>query len=183
MAIFCTACGAAMPDISSFCPGCGQSVKPTAAPPIARTMTVFKTAASAKEPGTATAAALTTKTRVLSVLAYLTFIPAILFLFLEPYKRDRHLRFHAFQSIGFSAATVLLIGLVRLLSLPLFLIRDWGLLFVGLVIFAVSLAWGLLWMVLLIKAFGNERFRLPFVGDLAEQWAGFGNMTTQARAD
>lgn len=182
MAIFCAGCGAAMPDISSFCPRCGQSVKPVVAAATPGTSTLLKGPALAKAPSIAAPAALTVKTRLLTALAYLTFIPAIVFLLLEPYKRDLHLRFHAFQSIGFSAASVLLIGLVRLASIPLFLIRDWGLLFVGLLILTVSLAWGLLWMVLLIKAFESQSFRLPFIATLAEQWAGIPRKTTQADA-
>ena len=182
MAIFCAGCGAAMPDISSFCPKCGQSVKPVVAAVTPRPSTLPKAPALAKASAIATPAALTAKTRLLSALAYLTFIPAIVFLLLEPYKRDLRLRFHAFQSIGFSAATVLLIGLVRLLSIPLFLIRDWGLLFVGLLVLTVFLAWILLWMVLLIKAFESQSFRLPFIATLAEQWAGIPGQTTQADA-
>ena len=35
-----------------------------------------------------------------AAISYITFIPAVLFLVLEPYNRDRFVRFHAWQSIA-----------------------------------------------------------------------------------
>src|SRR5437016_5100942 len=41
---------------------------------------------------------------VAGMLAYVTFIPAIIFLLLEPYSRNRFIRFHSFQCIFLSVA-------------------------------------------------------------------------------
>ncbi len=49
---------------------------------------------------------------VAGMLAYVTIIPAIVFLVLEPYNKRRFIRFHSFQCIFFAIAwTVLWIGL------------------------------------------------------------------------
>ncbi len=41
-------------------------------------------------------------------IAYMTFIPAVIFLVMEPYSRRPFVRFHAFQCIFLTAASVLL---------------------------------------------------------------------------
>ncbi len=42
------------------------------------------------------------------MLAYVTIIPAIIFLVLEPYNKNRFIRFHSFQSIFFCVALIAL---------------------------------------------------------------------------
>ena len=37
-----------------------------------------------------------------AALAYVTFIPAVIFLVMEPYNKNPFIRFHSFQSIAFS---------------------------------------------------------------------------------
>ena len=39
--------------------------------------------------------------------------------------------------------------------------------FIGL----ISLAWLFLWVLLVIKAYHYEWFKLPWIGDLAEEWS------------
>ena len=41
---------------------------------------------------------------VVGALAYVTFIPAIIFLLLEPYNKSAFIRFHCFQSIAYAVA-------------------------------------------------------------------------------
>src|SRR5437899_8466278 len=43
---------------------------------------------------------------VAGMLAYVTFIPAVIFLVLEPYNKSRFVRFHAFQCIFLTVAAV-----------------------------------------------------------------------------
>src|SRR5947207_4905879 len=45
---------------------------------------------------------------VAGMLAYVTIIPAILFLVLEPYNKRRFIRFHAFQCIFLCIAAIVL---------------------------------------------------------------------------
>ena len=57
---------------------------------------------------------------VAGALAYVTIIPAIVFLILEPYNRKRSIRFHSFQCIFFAIAwTALWIVLAFIGHIPL----------------------------------------------------------------
>ena len=107
---------------------------------------------------------------VAGMLAYVTFIPAIVFLNLDPYKQNRFIRFHAFQSLALYAASYLVNMAFSVAFTPLLfmhaafliwpLIRLFGLVMVG------------AWVLCLVKAYNREMFRLPIVGDLAAQLAG-----------
>lgn len=102
---------------------------------------------------------------IAGALAYCTIIPAIVFLLVEPYNRDRFVRFHSFQCIGLSlAALVIGVGLRAAESLFFFLPLLLSML--------VSLGFFVIWVVLIVKALQGEMFKLPLVGDFAEQQAG-----------
>src|SRR5690349_12201735 len=100
MAISCASCGAAMPEISGFCPGCGRPVSHAAE------------AAAADGPSPRL------KTRVAAAAAYLTVIPAALLLVINPYRREPFVRFHAFQSIVLAFVGLLIAGILRLVWIP-----------------------------------------------------------------
>ena len=87
------------------------------------------------------------------------FFAAVIFLLVEPYNRNRFVRFHAFQSILFTIAWVVLHGVVIIPYL------GWALWPV------VELAFLICWIVLLIKAYQGVMFKLPVIGDFAEQHA------------
>ena len=91
----------------------------------------------------------------------LGWVSGIVFLVLE--KDSRFVKFHAVQSIAtFLGFTVIWFVLV---SLPLFWL-------VALVLSPfVALAAFILWILLMVKAYNGERFKLPFVGNIAEQQA------------
>jgi len=96
---------------------------------------------------------------VAGMLAYFTIIPAIIFLVLEPYNRSRFVRFHAWQSIFFNVAWwIVWIGLRILIHIP----------FMG---FLTVFVWPL-WIILVMKANQNQMFKLPVIGDLAQQQSG-----------
>ncbi|MGA3318968.1 MAG: hypothetical protein ABSC64_21335 [Candidatus Korobacteraceae bacterium] len=101
---------------------------------------------------------------VAGMLAYFTIIPAIIFLLIEPYNRNRFVRFHSFQCL-FTCAALIVFQIV--LSLFLYfipvLVGVYGLL---------GLAELALWILLVVKAYQHEMFKLPIVGDLAEKQAG-----------
>ena len=104
---------------------------------------------------------------VAGTLAYLTIIPAIALLFIEPYRRNRTVRFHAWQCILLTAAwgvVELLLGVVAYFA-PLL---DFML---GAVDSLITLGTLILWIVLLMKAMNGERYKLPILGDLAEKQA------------
>lgn len=99
-------------------------------------------------------------------LAYITFIPAIIFLATAPYNKSANVRFHSWQSIFLTIGYVVIrIGLIILGHMP----------FIGLLLIPVSLLIGLgffiLWLIVMIKAFNGQRFKIPVIGDFAEKQA------------
>lgn len=96
---------------------------------------------------------------VAGMLAYITIIPAIIFLVMEPYNKNKFVRFHAFQSIGFAIAW--------------FIVNCfWIIPFIGWIIAFVGWIAGLIvWVLLLIKANKGEKWKLPVIGDFAEKQA------------
>ena len=94
------------------------------------------------------------------MLAYITIIPAIIFLVMEPYNRNKFIRFHSFQCIFLWVALVVIHIVLGFIP-----IVGWAL-----SIF-VSLAALALWIVLLIKAYNGQMWKVPVVGDIAEKQA------------
>jgi uncharacterized membrane protein len=155
---FCSACGAQMADQAAFCPKCGKATTQAGA------------ASGATPPppgsyGTTSAPATPIAENVAGMLAYFTIIPAIIFLLIEPYNRNRFVRFHSFQCLFTCAALIVLQIVLSVFShiLPVLMFGVWGLL---------GLAELALWILLVVKAYQHEMFKLPIVGDLAEQQAG-----------
>ena len=101
------------------------------------------------------------------MLAYVTIIPAIIFLVIEPYNRSRFIRFHAFQSIFFAIAwTALWVVLSFVVHIPFLgwlTILIWPL---------IGLAGLVIWVVLLLEANQGQMWKLPLIGDMAEKQAG-----------
>jgi len=94
------------------------------------------------------------------LLTYLLgFVTGLVFLVIE--KQSSYVRFHAYQS------TIVSLGLF-IASFVLAAIPLLGAILV-LVLNGVSLV---LWVLLMVKAFQGERFKLPILGDLAEERSG-----------
>jgi uncharacterized membrane protein len=175
--LLCSQCGAPVPVKGSFCPNCGAAfsqvsaddVNPAALPATAEERQPIGKLLVASG-GEISGEALPIPENIAGVVAYITIIPAIVFLFLDPFKRNLFVRFHSFQHLllwvaglafgiasGILAAILQLIPFMRVLIFPL----------AGL----TGLAWFFLWLLLVVKAFHHEIFKLPILGDLAEQWA------------
>lgn len=117
-----------------------------------------------------------TKTRpfshnVAAALAYFTFVPAILFLSLDPYKKNEFVRYHSVQCLLVWVAAILVAIVLKLVGFLLFLIPVAGPLLVFLIWVMAGLAALLLWLVLIVKAFQGEQFQLPLLGNIAERYA------------
>lgn len=110
---------------------------------------------------------------VAGLLTYiLGVITAIVFLVLEPYNKDKFVRFHAFQSLFFGIAVFVLAIVLSIVSMVLAVIPVVGWI-VGLLLWIVfSLGVLVVWIMLMYKAYNNERWMLPVIGKLAEQQAG-----------
>jgi len=108
---------------------------------------------------------------IAGALAYLTFIPATAFLLLEPYSRNRFVRFHSLQCLLLTLACLLIGVALKVVSLVLFFIPVLGPLLISLISIVGLLAAFVLWAVLLVKALQGEMFMLPVLGDFAQQQA------------
>ncbi len=145
---FCPTCGTQIAD-GAICPKCtggaAQGAGATAAAPAAGGLT----------------------DNVAGALAYVTIIPAIVFLVLEPFNKKRFVRFHAFQCLFVAAVLfVVSIGLSILTFIP----------FIGFITiplhFLLAIGALVLWIILVLKAYQGQMFKLPVIGDMAEQQAG-----------
>jgi uncharacterized membrane protein len=106
------------------------------------------------------------------MLAYFTIIPAIVFLLIEPYNRNRFVRFHSFQCLFAAAALIVIDVALAVASGILHLVPGIGWLITALLWPLYGLAIFALWLLLVIKAYQHEMYKLPFVGDFAEKQAG-----------
>ncbi|NWG14159.1 MAG: DUF4870 domain-containing protein [Acidobacteria bacterium] len=113
------------------------------------------------------------ESNVAALLTYvLGFITGIIFLVLEPYKDDKFVRFHAFQSIFFSVALIAFWILWNGIFWTLFMGGGFLWPILSLISLLVSLAAFLLWLFLMYKAYNKETYKIPFMGELAAKQAG-----------
>ncbi|MFZ0310195.1 MAG: DUF4870 domain-containing protein [Candidatus Sulfotelmatobacter sp.] len=136
-----------MPDTAAFCPGCGHAMRP-AERAQGKVGVLPETVAGA--------------------LAYCV-VPAIVFLLVEPYSKNRFVRFHSFQCLGLCLSAVVIGAGLRVAGYLLFFIPLLGRLFFLLVSMLVSLALVVIWLVAIVKALQGEMYKLPLVGDFAER--------------
>jgi len=93
-----------------------------------------------------------------ALIAYLgVWITGLIILLLE--KKSEYVRFHAMQSL------ITFLGITILSWILAFVPFVGGLLYELLWLLGI-----ILWIVGMIKAYQGERYKFPFVGDLAEQW-------------
>ena len=143
---FCSTCGAQIAD-GTTCAACAGR---TASGPAVATTT--------------TTGGMTDN--VAGMLAYVTIIPAIIFLVMEPYNKSKFVRFHSFQCLFFCVALIVVqIGLSILAIVPFLALITIPLHFL------IALGALVIWIILLMKANSGLMYKLPFIGDLAEKQA------------
>jgi uncharacterized membrane protein len=135
---FCSKCGTQVPEGAAACPNCGTA-QGSSAP-------------AASKGGL--------ESNIAAALAYVWLL-AILWLLMEPYNKDRFVRFHSFQALAFGVIWFVLTSILGMIP-----ILGWLLL-----IFVVP-AGLVLWLICIFKAFSNQWFKLPLVGDWAMGQAG-----------
>jgi uncharacterized membrane protein len=151
---FCTKCGATVADNAAFCPSCGAPQAGASAGP---------SSAPAAAPGQSQMSE-----NVAGLLCYVVgWVTGLIFYFVD--KRP-YVRFHAAQSIvTFGGLQILsfIVGGIFGMSL---LAGGFGAFSFGYALYwLVELTAFVLWIVLMIKAYQHDRFRVPVAADLAEK--------------
>jgi uncharacterized membrane protein len=105
-----------------------------------------------------------TKTKPTNTKGALTYllgpITGLYFIFTE--KKDEYIRFHAMQS-------TVLFGGIFLLYIVLGIIPVLGWLVAAMISPILSLISFILWLVLMYKAYNGEKYKLPYIGEIAEK--------------
>jgi uncharacterized membrane protein len=141
----------------AFCPNCGAEVQGRYC---AKCGTAVDQPGSSAAPPPAKASSLPDNTA--AALCYvLGFITGIVFLVLEPYNRNKLIRFHAFQSI-FLNVTMVIVWYALRIVLPW---SAYGLIAV------IDLAFFVLWIYLIIQTYQGKKIALPVLGELAAKQA------------
>jgi len=144
---FCPSCGAAVEG--RYCAKCGTAVDATAPPAVS----IPPVSAAGLPENTAAA------------LCYLLgLVTGIIFLVLEPYNKNKLIRFHAFQSIFLSVGVIIFwfaVGIV-LVALPF---GFWW------IFWLIRLAFFILWLYILLQTYQGKKIVLPVIGDLAAKQA------------
>jgi uncharacterized membrane protein len=162
---FCTNCGS---DVQGrFCAKCGSPAGAGASappPPPAYSGTGSSTPPAAQAAGL--------EENLACALCYLLgLLTGVLFLVLAPYNQNRLIRFHAFQSIFLHLGSIVVfIGLMIVLGV-LHFIPFLGAMLSLMLYPLVGLAFMILWLMLMYKAYNKERWVLPVIGPLAEKQA------------
>jgi uncharacterized membrane protein len=149
----CTKCGANVADNAAFCPSCGATVG-GASP---------STPAASSQSGLAE--------NVAGLLCYvLGWITGLIFFLTD--KRP-FVRFHAAQSIVVFGALMILRIIIGMMFVTSGLTGvatgfSLGIMLSGL----VSIAGLVLWILLMVKAYQGERYRLPIAAEFADKLAG-----------
>ena len=148
---FCPNCGTSVDG--RFCAKCGASVgqdsaaaggSPSSTPP---------------PPGAATSGM---TDNVAGCLAYIPIV-GIIFLLIEPYNRNKAIRFHAFQGLFLLAATIAVSIVMSVIASVI-----WGLVFL---MPFINLIFVGIWIFLMFKTYSGERIVLPVIGPIAEKQA------------
>jgi len=168
--MFCPKCGVENTEGNKYCQKCGAALSVEAPRPTgvcakcgtknAEDTKYCQNCGSMLDVSKAAGSTTSLEPNVAGLLCYLAgWITGLIFILIE--KENKFVRFHAMQSIvTFGGLTVLWIVLSILSSI------FWPFYFLGVPIWILSVV---LWIVLMVKAYQGERFKLPKIGDIAEK--------------
>jgi uncharacterized membrane protein len=152
----CTKCGGAVADNTAFCPSCGSPVAAPAAGPVAAPPVVASTPSRQMSENVA------------GLLCYVVgWITGIIFFLID--KRP-FVRFHAAQSIVvFGGLHIISILLGMFFGISMFATGFAGFSATWAVLGLINILALVLWILLMIKAYQGERFRIPVAADVAQK--------------
>ena len=165
-------------ESAAFCNHCGAPLSapaagtvPPEAPPAAPLAATAPPAASTAPPAAASSGL---SPNGAAALAYITFIPAVLFLIIEPYNKTPLVRFHSFQSIGlaviwFAFWIIMAVFGMFLSFIPV--IRTMAIFLIPLAYFAFGICLFIMWLLAIMKASKGEWYKLPIIGNFAMKQA------------
>ncbi len=147
----------------AFCANCGSPVEGNFCPKCGAAMGTSPASTPVPPPGPSPAPGVSTLTdNVAGALAYLPIV-GIIFLLVEPYNRNRTVRFHAFQGLFLLAGEIVLHIILGVLTSII-----WSLWYFYSLI---RLAYLGLFLYCAFKAFQNQKVVLPIIGPIAEKQA------------
>jgi uncharacterized membrane protein len=163
----CPACSTENPAGATFCQHCGASLSSAPPPPPGGYTQVPQPATGPAAAGYAPVSAQTgLSDNAAAAIAYITIIPAIIFLVMEPYNHKPFIRYHSMQCLGLNAAIFVLsiaFSILGMIHLGILLILLWPILWIGSVI---------VWILCVVSAAQGKWFKLPIIGDFARKQAG-----------
>lgn len=99
--------------------------------------------------------------KVSSLLAYLLgIVGGIVFYAIS---KDSYTKFHAMQSILFWVASAIIYGVLFAATFALF--------YLSFVTWIIELGLFAVWVLLMIKSYAGEKYKLPIIGDMAEKYS------------
>ncbi len=158
---YCPKCGS--PVDGKFCPKCGAAVDPAAeasggaAPP------------PAPPPGSPS---LGMEENVAAALCYIPIV-GLIFLLVEPYNKNRTVKFHALQSLFYCIAWIAVGIALGIITGIMFAIMPYGVWYLWLTVTRlIELALFIGLIIMAVKAYQKSRFLMPIIGPMAEKQAG-----------
>jgi len=148
---FCKACGQDI-GTANFCPKCGANQSAAVAP--------------VSTPAPVAASTEGVQENVAGLLCYLPFVGWVISLVFFLIDKRHFVKFHAAQSLAFHVA---LIVIYAVLGMGMMMFHFVHIYFLGVFLYpALWLATFLVLIFMMVKAYGNEKFKLPLIGDFAE---------------
>ena len=104
---------------------------------------------------------------IAGMLCYLFWPVAIVFLLIEPFNKNKFVRFHCFQCLFLMAGWIGAWIAITIIAMVPYI--GWIIYLLGALV--VGLGGFVLWILLLVKAYQNQMWKIPFIGDFAEKQA------------